>query len=228
MAFRTSCLTGKTVPFLFLFLCFSNSYLSAQQVPNRLAVTGGTVMAFNSTGATIEARQAVSEGEKIRTGEASFASLTISNEDSVTVGEKSHIEILRLGASPVIRLESGTLRVASQHTDIQIMTRSGLFVAAEWPFSMQLGVNEGGVSMDVTEGAVRISELGTGLTVRSPTPSTNRTYVVGGNHTAEQTAPTEIVFPCGGYPGYPTNSPTPALSPAKPGAPGKLSPPVKP
>jgi hypothetical protein len=128
----------------------------------------------------------------------------------------------------MIRLESGTLKVSSQHTDIQIMTRSGLFVAAEWPFAMQLGVNEGGVSMDVTEGAVHISELGTGLTVRSPTPSSYRTYVVGGGHAVEQPAPTGIVLPCGGFPGYPNNSATPALSPAKPPTAGTLPNPIKP
>lgn len=236
MAFHTS-FTTKTLIVSLLLLFFHNKQLNGQQSPNRLAVTGGTVMAFNSVGTTIEARQAVSEGEKIRTGEGSFANLTVSNEGSITVGEKSHIEVLRLGQTPMIRLESGSVKVSSQHTDVQIMTRSGVFAATEWPFAMQLSVNEGGVNLDVSEGAVRISELGSGLTVRSPTPSTYRTYVVGGNHAPEPPAPTPVMFPCGGYPGYPTApaagsgpaaAPTPAANPGKGLGPGTGTAPIKP
>jgi ferric-dicitrate binding protein FerR (iron transport regulator) len=141
--------------------------------------------------------------EVIRTGGGSFVDLVLAVNGRVLVDAQSQIEVRRLGASPLIWLESGKLTVTSPGADVQIQTKFGLFSAAEWPFEMELTNSGGTLNVVVTEGRIKTQNLdASSVTFGASENKAFRTYTAGtiyprGDATsASSYGPNLFVQPC--------------------------------
>jgi hypothetical protein len=122
------------------------------------------------------------ERDTIRTGANSAVTLIIGTDISIVLGERTEVEIRRLGVSPVLWFERGDIQVSSKGPEVQIQAKSGWFSAEEWPFEMEMVNEKEATNITVTAGAVRTQNLDTSnLTFRAAGNNAYRTYSVGGN-----------------------------------------------
>jgi hypothetical protein len=200
----------------------------AQLPPGQVGSTGGVVEVVDSSGSVIATPgQPLLESEKIRTGNASFVDLIIGINDEALVTEQTQIEVRRLGASPLLWLESGKVKVNSRAADIQIQTKFGLFSAAEWPLEAEFTNIGGTVNIVVTEGRIRTQNLDSAsVTFGAPGNKGFRSYTAGPVNPRMDVPPppanlfVQSCIPSGTNTGVPTNSPpqtpTGKVVPAKP------------
>jgi ferric-dicitrate binding protein FerR (iron transport regulator) len=208
----------------------------AQPPAGQIGSVGGFVEVLDASGSVMGASgQLLSAPEIIRTGSGSFVDLVLAGDGRVLLDTQSQIEIRRLGASPLVWLESGKVTVTSQRADVHIQTKFGLFSAAEWPFEMEL-INSGGtLNVVVVEGRIRTQNLDTSVVTFGVSGSKGfRTYTAGSiNPRVETTTPSPNLFlqPClapgnASVPGYssapnqsspgPTSTAPSAQNPSKP------------
>ena len=189
---------------------------AAQQPAGQIGSVGGVVEVLDNASSVMAAPgQLLAAPEVIRTGGGSFVDLVLGVNGRVLVDAQSQIEVRRLGASPLVWLESGKVTVTSQGADVQIQTKFGLFSAAEWPFEMELTNSGGTLNVVVTEGRIRTQNL----------DASSVTFGVSGSK-AFRTYTTGTIYPRADTTSFPPNLfVQPCLVPGNPGAPPVQNPP---
>jgi len=205
---------------------------AAQQPAGQIGFVSGVVEVLDASGSVMATSgQVLSAPEIIRTGGGSLVDLVLAVNGRLLLDGQTQIELRRLGASPLVWLESGKITVKSQNADVQIQTKFGLFSAAEWPFEMELTHSGGTLNVVVKEGRIRTQNLdASAVTFGASGNNAFRTYTAGSiNARVETTSPSPnlIVQPClvpGNIPGYPPAQTPPNQNPAAPPA---AAPPVQ-
>jgi hypothetical protein len=212
--------TGSTI---LTILLLHAAAAEAQLPPGQIGSTGGVVEVVDSKGSAIATPgQPLSGSEKIRTGSASFVDLIMGINEEALVSEQSQIEIRQLGASPLLWLESGRVKVSSHGANLQIQTKFGLFSAAEWPLEAEFTNLGGTVNVVVTEGRIRAQNVDSAsVTFGAPENKGFRSYTAGSVNNPRIDVPpispnlfVQACLPSGNKTGAPTPPGTPV--PAKP------------
>jgi len=150
--------------------------LNAQNAPGtgaRLAIRSGIVeVQRGNVWQPVMAGESLNAGQRIRTGRGSMASLEIGPDKMVTLNEQSEVQV---GAGPIVRLESGSMKVLSASA-ILIATKDAVLEPAIVPLDLELGYEADRLNLSVFSGAVRNGSM----IIRggNPDPSV-RTYSAG-------------------------------------------------
>ena len=198
-----------------------------------LAGGGGLVeVQRNNVWTQIQPGEQVNAGERIRTGSFSSAVLELAPGKIITLGGETEVQLRDLNGSPLVRLESGNMRVFSA-TDIQVAARDTMLESVERPLDMQVGFQADRLSVMVFSGAVR--DGAKTITILGMQDPSVRTYTAGGywlhrRGTQQQPVYSNFYiypyFPYG-YSGNTTIVPPTVLNPTHPGyRPDQIVPPM--
>jgi hypothetical protein len=154
----------------------------------------------------------------IQTGANSSTTLSIGSDVTVSVGEQTAIEIRKLGISPVLWIDHGTIQVIAKSSEIQVQSKSGWFMASEWPLDVTLALDKGSASVTMNAGAIKTLNVdASGVFLRAVGNAGARTFTAGGNRqntTKSPDAPPVYIQPVITFGG--TTSPQAPATPSTP------------
>ena len=185
-----------------------------------LAARGGLVeVQRNNVWTEIQPGEQVNIGERVRTGSFSSAAIELAPGKVITLNEETEVQVRDSNGSPLVRLESGIMRVFSA-ADIQVAARDTMLESVERPLDMQIGFQADRLSVLVFSGAVRSGAM----TIRGMQDPTVRTYTACG-HWRYRDGATQppysnfYIYPYFpyGYSGNTTIVPPTVLNPTNPG-----------
>ncbi len=194
-----------------------------------LAAGGGLVeVQRNNVWTEIQPGEQVNIGERVRTGSFSWAAIDLAPGKVITLSQETEVQVRDSNGSPLVRLESGIMRVFSA-ADIQVAARDTMLESVERPLDMQVGFQADRMNVMVFSGAVRSGAM----TIRGMQDPSVRTYTAGGHWRYRgDTPPTYSnfyiypYFPYG-YSGNTTIVPPTVLNPTNPGyRPDQIVPPM--
>jgi hypothetical protein len=195
-----------------------------------VAAGGGLVeVQRNNVWTQIQTGEQVNIGERVRTGTFSSAVLELSPGKMITLGEETEVQLRDSNGSPLVRLESGAMRVFSA-TDIQVAARDTMLESVERPLDMQVGFQADRLSLMVFSGAVKNGAM----TIRGMQDPGARTYTAGGHWvhrggTQQPVYSNFYIYPYFpyGYSGNTTIVPPTVTNPTNPGyRPDQIVPPM--
>ena len=194
-----------------------------------LAAGGGLVeVQRNNVWTPIQPGEQLNAGERVRTGSFSLAVLELAPGKIITLSGETEVQLRDSNGSPLVRLESGNMRVFSA-TDIRVSARDTMLESVERPLDMQVGFEADRLNVMVFGGAVKNGAM----TIRGMQDPSVRTYTAGGHWLhRDGTQPTYSnfyiypYFPYG-YSGNTTIVPPTVMNPTNPGyRPDQIVPPM--
>jgi hypothetical protein len=214
---------ASTGSFILAILLINAVVAEGQQPLGQIGSVGGIVDVIDSSGSAAATRgQPLVESEKIHTGGASFADLIIGSNGEALMSEQTQIQLQRLGASPLLWLEHGKVKVRSSGPDVLIQTKFGLFSAVEWPFEVEVTNLGGTVNVVVTEGRIRTQNPDpASITFGAPGDKGFRSFTAGSTFPRTDNPPTppnvfvQSCIPPGSNNGFPGSLPAPTPGPVK-------------
>jgi len=132
----------------------------------------------------------IQDGDSIRTGASSFATVALGTGARLFLGANTTVTMDTANAVPTIRLDTGTVRVATQFAPVPVQIVAGDFLLAEIPAEVRFEATPGGVAVQVLEGGLRGDSIDTSAVVfRSPNDRPSRVYRAGFTEGFKQTYP---------------------------------------
>lgn len=134
-----------------------NGQSSTTRIP-RLAIRSGLVeIQRGNEWSPASLGESLNPGERIRTASRSTAALDMGPGRVVTLNEQSVVKIGQVSpsdASPIVELESGSMKVFSA-ADIQVSAKDTILESAAQPLDLELGYQADKLNLTVFNGAVR-------------------------------------------------------------------------
>lgn len=119
-----------------------------------IAGSGIVEVQRNNAWAPIQPGETLNAGEHIRTGSGSFGAVENGPGQIITLYENTEMQIRDNNGSPLVRLESGNIKVFSA-TDIQVAAKDTVLQSVDRPLDMQLGLQADRINLMVLSGSVR-------------------------------------------------------------------------
>jgi hypothetical protein len=121
----------------------------------RLVIRSGVVeVQRGNAWMPIASGEAINPGERIRTGTGSRAAVEIEQGKVVTLNERSEIQLGASATSPLIQLESGSMKVVSA-SNIQVAAKDTKLESADRPLDLELGYETDKLNLTIFNGSVR-------------------------------------------------------------------------
>lgn len=161
----------KILSFLGLALVLNAPMLSGQGA-GRIAGGSGSIEILRGTVWTqAMPNDQLAEGEKVRTGAASFVTLDLASGSILTLASDTEVEFQQ----NTVLLTSGTLKTFAP-TALVLSTQAGRIQGVQYPVEMQVAVAGNSTpEISVTSGSVRAG----GVVLRASADSMYRTYTAG-------------------------------------------------
>jgi hypothetical protein len=166
----------------------------------------------------------ISNGEKLRTGQAAFASVALGEGKALSLGENTEVHFRQFGASPRVRLERGKLRVIGNFA-IVIETAQGELSSPGGMLEAEIEASDTAVQTTLLRGSLKTSGS-SAMTFRAAAEA-NRTITAGGrqqtfpNVLGSQNIPYQNLVVYAGYVCMPNT-----FGANAPGYPGQIVPPM--
>src|SRR5262249_20203510 len=148
----------KKLGFSLFVALISVAILNAQvtaSVNARLAIRSGVVeVQRGNTWQAIGAGERLNPGERIRTAKGSSAALEIGPGKIITLNEQSQVLIGQSNGTPIVELESGSMKVFAA-SDIQVAAKDTMLESTDRPLDLELGYQADSLNLTVFNGAVR-------------------------------------------------------------------------
>jgi ferric-dicitrate binding protein FerR (iron transport regulator) len=126
-----------------------------QQSTARIAFRNGLVeVQRGNAWSPISLGDTLNAGDRLRTASGSVAAVELGPDRIVTLDEASQIQVGQSNVSPIVQLESGSIKVFSAF-DILVAAKDTLLESADRPLDMELGFDGDKVNLTVFAGAVR-------------------------------------------------------------------------
>src|SRR5262249_26498818 len=146
---------GLTLFLALLSVVVSNAQVAAT-VNAKLAIRSGVVeVERGNMWQPIGAGEQLSPGERIRTARGSSAALEIGAGKIITLNELSQVSIGQSNGTPIVELESGSMKVFAASSDVKVAARDTILESAERPLDLELGYQADSLNLTVFNGAVR-------------------------------------------------------------------------
>jgi ferric-dicitrate binding protein FerR (iron transport regulator) len=204
---RKAALAINVLTALFSVTVLNPQSASAQNA--RLVIRSGIVeVQRGNMWLPISVGEALNPGEQVRTANGSTAAIEIGSGKVITLNGQSQVQIGQSNTSPLVQLESGSMKVFSA-SDIQVAAKDTILQSTDRPVDLELGYQSDQLNLTVFNGSVRSGRM---IIHGGNQDPTMRTYSANGRSAWRGGGivpnPTFYIYPYFLY-GYPNLNPNP-------------------
>ena len=148
---------------------------ASQNAARLVARIGGVEVQRGAIWMAANPGEVLNAGVRVRTTMGSSAAIEVGENKVITLNASTEVEVRQSNGSPLVRLESGSMKVFSA-SDIQVAAKDTVLESAERPLDMEIGYQADRLNLTVFNGAVRNGAV----VVHGSQDSNSRNYTAGG------------------------------------------------